>query len=79
MGVRAQIGEGREARALGEIRESGSDCGPIIEHWAVIDVIGCPIETLIAAPPQKGVLAYGPSGMEDRGEEGVCGRGVVRG
>lgn len=74
-----QICEGQESGALSEIGESGSDCGPIVVHWTVVDIVGRPIEALVCAPLQEGVLVDGPSRVEDRGEESVGGRGVVRG
>ena len=62
---------------MSEVGEGGSDCGSIIEYWTVVDIVRCPIETLVGAPLQKGILIYGPSCVEDWREEGVYGGRVV--
>jgi len=43
-------GEGRKAGALSEVGEGRGDGRLIVEHWAVVDIVRGPIETLVAGP-----------------------------
>lgn len=71
------MAERGKAGALSEVGYGGSDGGPIIKDWAVINVIRRYIETLAGAPLQERVFVDCPSCVEDWREEGVGGRGVV--